>query len=100
MACLRRWAESSKCRRERRRLLRAVVSHHSHGDWELRVKVDGKIISKAEVSSKTTTDEWLTHEVDLTPYAGKTVDLQLENNPTGWMNEWAYWNEVKVIIPI
>ena len=49
-------------------VLRAVVSHHSHGDWELRVKVDGKIISKAEVSSKTTTDEWLTHQVDLTPY--------------------------------
>ena len=62
------------------------------------MKVDGKIISNAEVSSKTTTDEWLTHEVDLTPYAGKTVDLQLESNPTIWMNEWGYWNEVKVII--
>ena len=80
-------------------VLRAVVSHHSHGDWELRVKVDGKIISKAEVSSKTTTDEWLTHEVDLIALREeKTVDLQLENNPTGWMNEWGYWNEVKVII--
>ncbi|MGY8713339.1 MAG: hypothetical protein ACKVJ1_05630, partial [Verrucomicrobiia bacterium] len=45
-------------------VLRATVSHHPHGDWELRVKVNGKIISKAEVSSKTVIDEWLTHEVE------------------------------------
>jgi putative membrane-bound dehydrogenase-like protein len=82
-------------------VLRATVSHHPHGDWELRVKVDGKIISKTEVSSKTTTDEWLVHEVDLSPYGGKEINLQLENNPTGWGNEWAYWNEVKVaIVPL
>ena len=55
-------------------LLRATVSHHPHGDWELRVKVNGKIISRVEVSSKTVTDEWLTHEVDLSPYAGKEIN--------------------------
>ena len=63
--------------------------------------MDGKIISKKEVSSKTTTDEWLTHEVDLSTYEGKEIKLELENNPTGWMNEWAYWHEVKVsILPL
>ena len=60
-------------------VLQTTVSHHPHGDWELRVKVNGKIISKAEVSSKTVIDEWLTHEVDLSPYAGKQINLQLEN---------------------
>ena len=77
-------------------VLRATVSHHPHGDWELRVKVNGKIISKAEVSSKTVIDEWLTHEVDLTPYAGKEINVQLENQPTNWQSEWGYWHEVKV----
>jgi hypothetical protein len=77
-------------------VLRTTVSHHPHGDWELRVKVNGKIISKAEVSSKTVIDEWLTHEVDLSPYAGKVINLQLENYPTDWRNEWGYWHEVKV----
>ena len=77
-------------------LLRATVSHHPHGDWELRVKVNGKIISRAEVSSKTVTDEWLTHEVDLSPYAGKEINLQLENYPTDWRNEWGYWHKVTV----
>jgi type 1 glutamine amidotransferase len=41
-------------------------------------------------------DEWLTHEVDLSPYAGKQINLQLENYPTDWRNEWGYWHEVKV----
>jgi len=77
-------------------ILRATVSHHPHGDWELRVRVNGKIISRKEVSSKTVTNEWLTHEVDLSPYAGKEIHLQLDNQPTDWRNEWGYWHEVKV----
>jgi len=76
--------------------LSVTVSHHPHGDFELRVKVDGKVVSKRAVSSRTVTDEWLVQKVDLTPYAGKTINLQLENFPSGWRNEWAYWHEVKV----
>ena len=41
-------------------------------------------------------DEWLTHEVDLSSYAGKEINVQLENYPTDWRNEWGYWHEVKV----
>ena len=77
-------------------VLRATVSHHPHGDWELRVRINGKLISKAEVSAKTVIDEWLTHEVDLSSYAGKEINVQLENYPTDWRNEWGYWHEVKV----
>jgi len=83
-------------RQNMKTILRATVSHHPHGDWELRVRVNGKIISKTEVSSKSVIDEWLTHEVDLSPYAGKEINLQLENQPTDWRNEWGYWHEVKV----
>ena len=81
---------------DKKTVLRVTVSHHPHGDWELRVKVNGKIISSKEVSSKTVSDEWLTHEVDLSPYAGKEINLQLENQPTDWRNEWGYWHEIKV----
>ena len=61
------------------------------------MKVDGKVISKWAVSSKTVKDEWLTQKVDLSSYAGKTIHLELENFPSGWSNEWAYWHEVKVV---
>ena len=82
--------------KDRETVLAATVSHHPHGDWLLRVRVDGKVISEQAVSSRTTTDEWLTHTVDLSKYAGKKVKLQLENHPSGWSNEWAYWHSVKL----
>lgn len=73
------------------------VSHHPHGDWRLKVVVDGNLIAQKMVSSKTVQrDEWLNVDVDLTPYAGKTIDLSIENDPNNWMNEWAYWNKVEI----
>ena len=75
-------------------ILTTTVSHHPHGDWLLRVRVDGKIISEKAVSPRTTKDEWLTHAVDLSGYAGKNIELELENYPSGWRNEWAYWHSV------
>ena len=83
--------------KNKKTILTTVVSHHPHGDWLLRVKVNGKVVSETPVSSKTAQNEWLTHTVDLSRYAGKKIKLQLENQPSGWRNEWAYWNEVKII---
>ena len=83
--------------KNKKTILTIVVSHHPHGDWLLRVKVNGKIVSESPVSSNTVQNEWLTHTVDLSRYAGKKIKLQLENQPSGWRNEWAYWNDVKII---
>jgi hypothetical protein len=49
------------------------------------------------VGPKTTTDHWLTEEVDLSEYAGRTVKLELVNQPTGWAYEAAYWAEIRVL---
>jgi hypothetical protein len=74
------------------------VSHHPHGDWQLRVLADGKMIENQLVSSKSVgDDEWMEMSVDLTSYAGKKIRLSIENHPNNWMNEWAYWNKVVII---
>ena len=74
------------------------VSHHPHGDWQLRVLTDGKMIENQLVSSKSVgDDEWMELSVDLTPYAGTKIRLSIENHPNNWMNEWAYWNKVAII---
>lgn len=78
--------------------LQMRVSHHPHGDWQLRVLADGKMIENQLVSSKSVgDDEWMEVSVDLTPYAGKKIRLSIENHPNDWMNEWAYWNKVAII---
>jgi len=74
------------------------VSHHPHGDWILRVSVNGELLGEQLVSSATVgSDEWLDVSMDLTRFAGEQVSLSIENRANDWHNEWAYWNQVKVI---
>ena len=78
--------------------LKLKVSHHPHGDWQLRVLADGKVLADQIVSSKTVgDDEWLDVDVDLSPFAGKAIRLVIENRANDWMNEWAYWNKIQLV---
>ncbi|MDB4368095.1 ThuA domain-containing protein, partial [Mariniblastus sp.] len=77
--------------------LNLQVSHHPHGDWQLRVLANDKLLKKRLISSKSVgTNEWLEVSVDLTQFAGQTIKLSIENRANDWLNEWAYWNEVKI----
>jgi len=74
------------------------VSHHPHGDWQLRVIAGGEIMAEQIIGSKSVSaDEWLDVTVDLTKFAGRKIELSIENCPNNWSNEWAYWNEVKIV---
>lgn len=76
--------------------LRVVVSHHPGGDWQLVAKIDGEEVLSQSISEDTVTDGWRTEAIDLVPYAGKTITVELLNQPTGWFCEAAYWGEVAV----
>lgn len=78
--------------------LKLRVSHHPHGDWQLRVLANGKQIADQVVSSQTVgDDEWLNLSVDLTKFAGKKIQLRIENRANDWHNEWAYWNRIQIV---
>ena len=78
--------------------LKLRVSHHPHGDWQLRVLVGQKLLADQIVGPDTVSkDEWADVTVDLTEFAGKTVELSLENRANNWNCEWAYWNEITVV---
>jgi len=74
------------------------VSHHPHGDWQLRVVVAGEVLADRIIGSRSVSDdEWLDVTVDLTRFAGRRIRLIIENRPNDWRNEWAYWNRVSVV---
>ena len=74
------------------------VSHHPHGDWQLRVLADGQVIADQIVGPETVgTNEWLDVSVDLSKFAGRRIKLSIENRANDWHNEWAYWNQVKLV---
>ncbi|MBN1345350.1 MAG: ADP-ribosylglycohydrolase family protein [Phycisphaerae bacterium] len=78
--------------------LRLVVGHHPNGDWLLVVRADGRVLLERTVGKDTAKSGWLAQEVDLTPCAGKSVKLELINQPSGWMCEAGYWAEIKLIV--
>ena len=79
-------------------MLKMRVSHHPHGDWRLRVLANKKVIADQIVGSRTVgDDEWLTVSVDLSQFAGKTINLTIENRANDWHCEWAYWNSVEIV---
>jgi hypothetical protein len=77
--------------------LRVVVGHDPQGDFDLIVKADGAELLRQTVGPKTATGHWLTENIDLSRYAGKSVKLELVNQPTGWLCEAAYWAELALV---
>jgi len=76
--------------------LKLVVAHDPRGDWVLVVKADGKPLLEQTVGPDTADDGWVELSVDLSPLAGKSVKLDLVNQPNGWSFEAGYWAEVAV----
>ncbi len=76
--------------------LRVIAGHHPDGDWMLVVRANGKVLAEKPVGKDTATKNWLTLNVDLSEYAGKTIELELLNQATDWSHEAAYWGEIAI----
>jgi hypothetical protein len=70
------------------------VACHQKGDFELRVYVDNKQVMKDPVGPPGS--GWRQKTLDLTPYAGKKIVLRVENVPTDWNFEHAYWSDFAI----
>lgn len=81
---------------DKKTTLRLVVGHHPEGDWTLIVKAGGDKLIEKSVGKETSSEGWMTVEVDLSRYAGKSVDLELVNQPSGWNKEGAFWAEIAI----
>jgi hypothetical protein len=80
--------------------LEIAVSQHADpatSDWQLLVKIDGKQVQDKLVSQKSGTKGWTETFIDLTPYAGKTITVELHNHPNDWNYEYGYWGRAEVI---
>jgi hypothetical protein len=77
--------------------LQAVVTHDERGDFDLIVKVDGDQLLEKTIGPDATEDGWAVIEIDLSKYAGKTVAVELVNQPNDWKFEAAYWAEVTLV---
>lgn len=77
--------------------LKMRVSHHPHGDWQLRVLAGKAVLADKIVGPEAMDEEWLDVTVDLSQFAGHKIQLSIENRANNWRNEWAYWNEMQIV---
>ena len=70
------------------------VANAQGGDFCLVVRVDGELALETDVGGKG--GEFKAYTIGLSPYRGKTVKIELLNQPTGWSNEAASWAEIAV----
>jgi hypothetical protein len=80
----------------KRTVLHLVVGHDPQGNFDLIVRADGRELLRKPVSAQTATDHWVTADIDLSSYAGKTIKMELVNQASGWSYEAAYWGEIAV----
>jgi len=78
----------------KRTILHTVVGHHRRGNWTLIARVNKKELARKTVGGSTAVGGWMTVDVDLSAYAGKKVEIELVNQPSGWNWETAYWGEI------
>ena len=72
--------------------LQFAASNHPKGDWKLVVRIDGKEVLTQSIEGA----KWREFRIDLTPYGGKTVKVELENHATDWAFEAGYWSRLEI----
>ena len=78
--------------------LQLVVGRHPQGSWQLIVRVNEIEVFTSPIDNTTAPDLWKTVEVDLTPWAGQKVRLQVcQAGLNGPRNGQAYWESIKIV---
>jgi hypothetical protein len=76
--------------------LTLLVARHVYGDWTLVVKVDGNVLKRMDIDEGTCPRGVATITEDLSPFAGRTIKLELENRADGWRFEGAFWFRIDI----
>ncbi len=74
--------------------LKFSVAAHEKGDWELLVRVDGTVVHRETVTHEGA--RWRSVKVDLASFAGREVELRLENAANNWEWEFGYWADLTI----
>jgi hypothetical protein len=84
----------------RKPMLHLLVGREpAKGAWQLSVLADGKEIFTQAIDPATCPKGWSDLNVDLSPYAGKIVHLEVRNGVLGEASSSAYWSVIEIAYP-
>jgi putative membrane-bound dehydrogenase-like protein len=74
--------------------LRVAVAADPRGDWQLRFLADGQVLQRTTIDARE--PRWKQVAVDLSAFAGRKVDLRLENCANDLQWDYAYWGDLRL----
>lgn len=74
-----------------------LVANDERGDFLLIAKADGKTLVERTIGPDTVKEAWADIGVDLSPFAGKRIKIELTNQANSWSWEAAYWAKIVVL---
>ena len=70
-----------------------ISNHSQESQFRLRIKIGGWVLREVDIK-----DGWTDVYADLMKWRGKKkVNIVIEQMPTGWHDEWAYWSKIEVL---
>jgi hypothetical protein len=73
--------------------LEVALANHSKGDFTFVARVDGREVLRRKIEGQ---PAWQAVALDLAPFAGRRVTVELVNQPDGWSWEAAYWGGIEM----
>ncbi len=73
------------------------INRHPEGDWKLTVLANGEKLVDKPIDKANAGEKWVSISVDLSKFAGKPVLLEIQNAPTDWHYEDAYWSRIEIV---
>ena len=69
------------------------VNNHPQGDWNLKVYINDEEVLDRRVHH----GKWEELKIDLSPYVGTNVKIDLENRANNWSYEAGYWRKIEIV---
>ena len=77
--------------------LELEVNRHPEGDWKLIILANGEKLEEKVIGKDNAGEKWANLSVDLSKFAGRPVLLEIQNAPTDWSHEEAYWSRISIV---
>ena len=78
------------------RVLRFRVGHDEGERWKLRVRLDWQTVLEEMIDQKSAVEGWKEIRVDLSPYTGRRVNIQIVQEPADSGKSVGYWHDMAI----
>lgn len=83
--------------KDKKTTLALTVAASGNWDWALVVRINGSVQFESNIGKGSPYDKpWNDISIDLSGFAGQTIEINLENKPNGWMCEAGYWKKIAI----